>query len=132
MGSFDPQSRLAFFGAHLFDRGTDRAAGNAAHTGLAFRPGWRPAKGELAVDSVELVLLVRAAVAVGVIERGDLVGGQEAATGASWPAHGVVMARLVQIRLATFRREPQLLLEFLPGNTALEDAVKLLGVDIER
>ncbi|KAG7147629.1 hypothetical protein HYQ46_003509 [Verticillium longisporum] len=62
---------------------------------------------------------------------GNFVGGQETTTGTAGPAHGMVVSRLVEVRLASFRRQPELLFELLSRDASLENAVELLCVDVE-
>lgn len=64
------------------------------------------------------------------LEGSHLVGRQEAASGPTWSAHGVIVSRFVQIRLARLGGQPQLLLESLPCNSSLQYTVKLFCVDV--
>lgn len=64
--------------------------------------------------------------------RGDFVGGQEATSWASGSSHGVVVSRLVKVRLAALGSQTELLLELLARNSTLEDSVELFGVNVER
>ena len=43
----------------------------------------------------------------------------------------MVVPRLVQVRFPALTRNPELLFQFLARHAALEDAVELLGVDVE-
>lgn len=62
----------------------------------------------------------------------NFVRGEEATTWSAGASHGVVVTRLVQIRLPAFGRKTQLFLELLSRDASFEDAVKLLSVDIQR
>jgi len=62
----------------------------------------------------------------------NLLSRQEPSTRTTWPTHSMVVPRFMEIWLATFARETQRLLQLLSSHSAFENAMKLLGVDVQR
>lgn len=62
----------------------------------------------------------------------NLIGRQEPPTRTARSAHRMVVSGLVKIRPATLTSKTKGFLQSLPGDSTLEDAMELLGVDIER
>ena len=66
------------------------------------------------------------------LHRSYLLGGQKPTARAARPTHSMIVSRFMKIRLATLGSQPQSFLQLLPGHSALENTMELLGVDVQR